>query len=173
MGLFAPVFAHGATKCCNKPEMLHRRARDPPRRFFSMETAASSRSDTAQVNATAVSYRTLNMDPTAKRFLSRFPGYRNAHLRRNPMGTIITRAKKDGSQNYTATARKKQKGKVVLTETDTFPNERSAKRWIRQRESELKAKGALTRAFQTKRRKIWSDVIADYCAASPNGFGKT
>ena len=31
------------------------------------------------------------------------------------MGTIMTRAKKDGSQSYTATIRKKQKGKVVLT----------------------------------------------------------
>ncbi|WP_386166734.1 tyrosine-type recombinase/integrase [Sulfitobacter pontiacus] len=89
------------------------------------------------------------------------------------MGTIMTRAKKDGSQSYTATIRKKQKGKVVLTLTETFPNERSAKRWIKQRESDLNAKGALDKAIHSKQRKTWSDVIADYSAASPNGFGKT
>ncbi|MGH1460089.1 MAG: hypothetical protein ACRBBT_14425, partial [Paracoccaceae bacterium] len=89
------------------------------------------------------------------------------------MGTIMTRAKKDGSQSYTATIRKKQKGKVVLTLTETFPNERSAKRWIKQRECDLKAKGGLDKAIQSKRRKTWSDVIADYSAASLNGFGKT
>jgi hypothetical protein len=64
LGLFAPVFANGATKFCTEPEMLHRRARDPPRRFSIMETAATSRIDTAHVNATAVSYRTLSMVPT-------------------------------------------------------------------------------------------------------------
>jgi len=60
--------------------MLHRRARGPPRRFSIMETAATSRIATAHINATAVSYRTLNMDPTTHRFLSRFSGYRNTHL---------------------------------------------------------------------------------------------
>ncbi|TCS63734.1 phage integrase family protein [Primorskyibacter sedentarius] len=89
------------------------------------------------------------------------------------MGTIMKRAKKDGSQSYTATVRKKQKGKVVLTLTETFPSERSAKRWINQRESELKTKGAVDKVVKAKKRKTWSDVIDDYCAASPNGFGKT
>lgn len=89
------------------------------------------------------------------------------------MGTIMTRAKKDGSKSYTATIRKKQKGKVVLTETETFPSKLSAERWIKKRESELKDKGALVKAIQSKRCKTWSDVIADYCAASQNEFGKT
>ncbi|MEP4194117.1 MAG: hypothetical protein ABJL99_00615 [Aliishimia sp.] len=77
------------------------------------------------------------------------------------MGTILTRAKKDGSQSYTAMIRKKQKGKVVLTLTETFPSEKSAKRWIKQRESELKTKGAVDKVVQAKKRKTWSDVIAD------------
>lgn len=89
------------------------------------------------------------------------------------MGTIMTRAKKDGSKSYTATVRKKQKGKVIFTETETFPSKLSAERWIKNRESDLKDNGALVKAIQSKRRKTWSDVIADYCAASPNEFGKT
>ncbi|MGH1454209.1 MAG: hypothetical protein ACRBBV_13660 [Paracoccaceae bacterium] len=153
--------------------MLHRSARDPPRRFSIMETVATSRIDTAHVKATAVSYRTLSMDPTAQRSLSRFPGYRNTHLKGNPHGNQYDGAKKDGSQSYTATVRKKQKGKVVLTLTETVPNERSAKRWTKQRKSELKTKGAVDKVVQAKKRKTWSDVIADYCAASPSGFGKT
>lgn len=78
------------------------------------------------------------------------------------MGTIMTRAKKDGSKSYTATVRKKQKGKVIFTETETFPSELSAERWIKKRESDLKDNGALIKAIQSKRRKTWSDVIADY-----------
>ncbi|MGJ8590227.1 MAG: tyrosine-type recombinase/integrase [Yoonia sp.] len=89
------------------------------------------------------------------------------------MGTIMKREKKDGSHSYTAIIRKKKKGKVVLTMTETFMSEQSAKRWVKKRESELKTKGAVDKIIHLKKRKSWSDVIADYCEASPNTFGKT
>jgi hypothetical protein len=46
------------------------------------------------------------------------------------MGPSVTRTKTDGSQSYTATVRKKQKGTVILTLTETSPSVRSAKRWV-------------------------------------------
>lgn len=57
--------------------------------------------------------------------------------------------------------------------TETFMSEQSAKRWVKKRESELKTKGAVDKIIHLKKRKTWSDVIADYCEASPNTFGKT
>ncbi len=59
------------------------------------------------------------------------------------------------------------------TLSQTFPNERAARHWITQRERELGARGTMDRMIQARKRKTWGDVIMDYCAASPDGFGKT
>ncbi|SMX34414.1 tyrosine-type recombinase/integrase [Actibacterium lipolyticum] len=89
------------------------------------------------------------------------------------MGTIMTRKKKDGSQSFTAVIRKKQKGKVVLTLTETFQNQRSAQRWMKQRERELNAPNGLERVMAKTANKTWSDAIEDYIGAAREKFGKT
>ncbi len=89
------------------------------------------------------------------------------------MGTIMERQKKDGATSYTAVIRKKKGGKVVLTLTETFKNEKAAERWIRKTERGLSDKGALDRAVAARHRKTWADVVRDYCEASPEVFGKT
>lgn len=89
------------------------------------------------------------------------------------MGTIMKRTKKDGSHRYTATIRKRQNGKVVMTLSETFASEKSANRWIKLRESELNTKGAVNKLIQSKKRKDWCAVIAKYCEASSKTFGKT
>lgn len=85
----------------------------------------------------------------------------------------MIREKKDGSQSYTAVIRKKKKGIVILTMTETFMSEQSAKRWVKKRERGLTTKDAVNKIINLKKRKNWSDIIADYCEASSKTFGKT
>ncbi len=89
------------------------------------------------------------------------------------MGTIMERPNRKGASRFTALIRKKQNGKVILTLTETFPSRQAADRWIKHRERDLKEKGAVERMVQSRQRKTWSEVIADYCEASPDKFGKT
>lgn len=89
------------------------------------------------------------------------------------MGTIMAREKKDGAKSYTAVIRKKKRGKVVLTLSETFKSETAAERWIRNTAPSLSEKGDFERAVAARHRKTWADVIRDYSDASPEGFGKT
>lgn len=59
------------------------------------------------------------------------------------MGTITPRKRKDGSTGYKAQVRIKKDGKVVHQETETFDRKQVALAWIKRRETELSAPGAL------------------------------
>lgn len=85
-GVRLPLFfALGATNCCTELEMLHRRARGPPGRFPSWKRPLHA-PRYGSANASMLRYRTINIDSTAPRLLSRFPEYRNTHLRGNSDG---------------------------------------------------------------------------------------
>jgi hypothetical protein len=62
------------------------------------------------------------------------------------MGTITTRKRKDGSAAYTAQIRITQKGATVYQESQTFDRKATAQAWIKKRESELAAPGAIEKA---------------------------
>lgn len=66
------------------------------------------------------------------------------------MASIIARRLKDGSKSYRATITLKRKGVVVLTESQSFRALELAKRWARQRESELKDRGGADKAIAAK-----------------------
>lgn len=59
------------------------------------------------------------------------------------MGTIVSRKRKDGSTGHTATIRIKKNGKCVLQETQTFDRKPAATAWLKLREGQLNAPGAL------------------------------
>lgn len=85
----------------------------------------------------------------------------------------MTREKKAGPHRYAAMIRKKKRCKDIMTLTETFASKKSVKRWVKKRESELTTNGAVDKIIHSKKRKNWSDVIADYCDASSKTFGKT
>lgn len=62
------------------------------------------------------------------------------------MGTITTRKRRDGSAAYTAQIRITQKGATVYQESQTFDRKAIAQAWIKKRESELAAPGAIEKA---------------------------
>ena len=62
------------------------------------------------------------------------------------MGTITTRKRRDGSAAYTAQIRITQKGATVYQESQTFDRKATAQAWIKKRESELAAPGAIEKA---------------------------
>jgi integrase len=53
------------------------------------------------------------------------------------VGTILTRTQKNGSTRYTAIIRRKVRGQVVHTESETFGRKALANEWMRRREAEL------------------------------------
>ncbi|MEO0002919.1 MAG: hypothetical protein RLZZ22_611, partial [Pseudomonadota bacterium] len=59
------------------------------------------------------------------------------------MGTITPRKRKDGTTGYLARVRIKQGGAVVHAETQTFDRQQAAQAWVKKRETELAAPGAL------------------------------
>lgn len=59
------------------------------------------------------------------------------------MGTITPRASKDGTPSYTVQLRIRRKGQIVHQETQTFARQQAAKAWMKKRETELAAPGAL------------------------------
>lgn len=85
------------------------------------------------------------------------------------MGTIIRRERKDGSVGYTAQVRVKKGGKVVHAEAQTFDREAAAKTWIKKRETELAAPGALDQPDDP----ILSAVIHKYLGDKLKPHGKT
>jgi integrase len=62
------------------------------------------------------------------------------------MGTITSRKRKDNSIAYTAQIRINRDGKTVYQESQTFDRKQIAQAWIKRRETELAAPGAIERA---------------------------
>lgn len=62
------------------------------------------------------------------------------------MGTIVPRKRRDGTTGYTAQILRKQKGVIVWREAKTFDRQQAAQAWLKRRETELSAPGAVARA---------------------------
>lgn len=62
------------------------------------------------------------------------------------MGSITIRKRKDGSARYTAQIRIMQQGVTVYQESQTFDRKATAQAWIKRRETELAAPGAIAKA---------------------------
>lgn len=85
------------------------------------------------------------------------------------MGTIVARARKDGTTAYRAQIIIKQKGRIAHQEARTFDRRQAAKAWLARRETELAAPGALERRPDPPLR----DVIDRYVAESRKAIGRT
>jgi hypothetical protein len=83
---------------------------------------------------------------------------------RQPMGTIIGRTRKDGSNAFTAQIVIKKGGAIVHREAQTFDRSPAANAWIVKREAELKRPGAL----EQKEDPTLAAVIDRYIAETKN-----
>lgn len=87
------------------------------------------------------------------------------------MGTITERKRANGSKSYTAQIRIKRDGKIAHSEAQTFERRPAANAWLKKRETELSAPGALSTG---KNPNITlSDVIDRYERESQKSYGKT
>lgn len=86
-----------------------------------------------------------------------------------PMGTILTRKRKDGTTGFTAQIVKKSGGKVIWHEAQTFDRRQAAIAWLARREAELEAPGAMERPEDPK----LGAVIDRYLAESAKAIGRT
>ena len=80
------------------------------------------------------------------------------------MGSIIERARKDGSKAFTAQIVIKKGGVIVHREAETFDRKQAANAWVVKREAELRSPGGLER----KEDPTLSAVIDRYTAESKN-----
>ncbi|AOK40856.1 site-specific integrase [Burkholderia vietnamiensis] len=87
------------------------------------------------------------------------------------MGTITPRKRKDGSIGYTAQIRRKEDGRVVFTQAQTFDREAAARAWLDKRERELSRPGALESAKLED--PPLADVIDRYIRESKKDMGRT
>ncbi len=87
------------------------------------------------------------------------------------MGTVTARKRKDGSLGYTAQIRLKKDGLIVHTESQTFDRKPAATAWLKKRESELSAPGALVKLNTPD--PLLSEVIAQYIAELRGTLGST
>jgi integrase len=85
------------------------------------------------------------------------------------MGTIVLRKRKNGSQAYRAQIVRKQGGKIVYRETQTFDRKQAAKAWLDRRETELREPGALAVSLKDPPLR---DVIDRYIRESAK-IGRT
>jgi len=85
------------------------------------------------------------------------------------MGSIRARKRQDGIVGYTAVVRIKRAGKVIFSQTETFEREAAAKAWLKKRETELAAPGALTKTEDP----TLSQLIEKYNADKLRPHGKT
>jgi hypothetical protein len=85
------------------------------------------------------------------------------------MGTIVPRKRKNGSQAYRAQIVRKQGGKIVYRETQTFDRKQAAKAWLDRREKELREPGALALSLKDPPLR---DVIDRYIRESAK-IGRT
>ena len=86
-----------------------------------------------------------------------------------PMGTIISRKRKDGSIGHTAQILIKRKGEIVHREAKTFDRAQAAKAWMARRELDLSKPGGLEKRDDPK----LGDVIDRYIAESRKAIGRT
>ena len=89
------------------------------------------------------------------------------------MGTVSKRPRKDGSIGYTAQIRIKKNKIVVYTESETFDREAIAKNWLKKRESELAAPGALEAVLNPVEDPTFAEAIDKYLADTKRNVGKT
>lgn len=87
------------------------------------------------------------------------------------MGSIVTRKRKDGSAGYSAQILIKRDGEIVHRETQTFDRKQAAAAWLKKRETELAAPGALDKA--TVEDPTLAAVIDRYTAESLKAMGRT
>ena len=89
------------------------------------------------------------------------------------MGTITQLTKADGKPSFHAQIRKNKQGVTVINLVETFSTRKAAESWMSRHEARLKSPSAFE-AVATKRKRFRvRDIIEAYCAASPDGFGKT
>ena len=87
------------------------------------------------------------------------------------MGTITARRRKDGTTGYTAQIRIKRAGVVIHSESETFERKPVAAIWLKKRETELAAPGALDKLKAPD--PTLSEVIDTYLKESKRDYGKT
>ncbi|MBD1554250.1 site-specific integrase [Pseudomonas typographi] len=89
------------------------------------------------------------------------------------MGSITTRKRKDGSAGYTAQIRIMKQGATVYQESQTFDRKTTAQAWIKKREAELAAPGALEKASRkgVTIKSMIERYLAEYEKIRP--LGKT
>ena len=85
------------------------------------------------------------------------------------MGTIVSRKRKDGSLGHTAQIRIKKDGRLIFRESQTFDRRPAALAWLKKRETELAAPGALERPTDPLLR----EVIDQYNLEKQKAHGKT
>lgn len=88
------------------------------------------------------------------------------------MGTIVARKRKDGTTGFTAQVLKKQGGKIVWREAQTFDRKQAATAWIKKRETELAEPGGVERARAPKGKTL-ADAIDKYTETSRKEIGRT
>lgn len=88
------------------------------------------------------------------------------------MGTIVARKRKDGTTGFTAQVLKKQGGKIVWREAQTFDRKQAATAWIKKRETELAEPGGVERARAPKGKTL-ADAIDKYTESSRKEIGRT
>ena len=89
------------------------------------------------------------------------------------MGTITRRKNKDGSTKYTAQIKLRRQGRIVYQESQTFDFKHTAQAWLKRRETELAAPGALERVKRkgVTIRQIIEQYLEKYERVRP--LGKT
>jgi integrase len=85
------------------------------------------------------------------------------------MGTITRRTRSDKTAAFTAQIRIKRQGSKTYTEAKTFDREAAARQWLRKREGELAAPGALDGAGDVPLK----DIIKRYIEETNRAYGKT
>lgn len=91
------------------------------------------------------------------------------------MGTITQRRKADGTLRYTAQIRIRRQGEIVYQQTQTFSKKAAAQAWIRKREAELDAPGALDAQINRKDVTVAEAInryLEEYEAIRPLGRTK-
>lgn len=86
-----------------------------------------------------------------------------------PMGTIISRKRKDGTMGHRAQIVRKEGRKVVWRESQTFDRRPAALAWLARREEELAQPGAMERRDDPPLR----DVIDRYISEYERAMGRT
>lgn len=76
------------------------------------------------------------------------------------MGTLTQRRNKNGETRYTAQIRLRRGGEIVYQETQSFDRKATAQAWMKRRETELAAPGALDRA--TRKAVTLKEIIEQY-----------